>query len=70
MSIDAAIGPVRLLDLAQIYAMTGEQDAAINQLEKLLLMPGIVSAAWLRTDPVWNPLLQNPRFGKLVAEKK
>ncbi|HYQ86346.1 MAG TPA: protein kinase [Bacteroidota bacterium] len=69
-SKEAVIGPLRLQDLAQICVMAGDQDLAIDQLEKLLSMPSWVSRSLLRIDPAWKPLQNNARFQKLVAENK
>ena len=52
--------------LAKIYVMVGESDAAIDQLEFLLSVPGEMSIHLLRLDPAWNPLRDHPRFKKLV----
>ena len=59
-------GSFRLVDLAKIYAMTGEQEKAIDTLERLLSIPSEVSAALLKIDPTWTTLRSNPRFQKLV----
>jgi len=53
-------------DLARIYTMTGEYDSAISKLEYLLSIPGYLTPAWLRIDPVWDPLRNQVRFRKLV----
>jgi Flp pilus assembly protein TadD len=55
-------------DLAAIYAAVGEEDAAIDRLEKLLSRPSQVSVAMLRVDPRWKSLRGNPRFQKLLRE--
>ncbi len=60
-------GSFRLLDLAQIYVMTGEQEKSIDLLEKLLIVPCEVSPQSLRTDPAWKPLRNNKRFLSLIA---
>ncbi len=67
---DALRGSVRLRDLACIHAMTGNSDAAVDELERLLSIPSFNSRAMLRIDPEWTPLRSNPRFQKLVAEAK
>lgn len=61
-------GAFRLYDLARIYAMTGEQDKAVDALERLLSIPSETSAVWLKADPTWNSLRGNKRFQKLVNE--
>lgn len=59
-------GAFRLYDLARIYAMTDEQDKAIDALERLLSIPSETSTIWLKTDPTWNALRGNKRFQKLT----
>jgi len=67
ISRDAFKGYHHEWELARIYAMTGEHDRAISELEYLLSIPGNLTPAWLRMDPVWNPLRRYPRFQKLVG---
>jgi serine/threonine-protein kinase len=59
-------GLYRVEDLARIYVMVGEYDAAIDQLEFLLSVPGQLSIPLLRLDPAWNPLRDHPRFKRLL----
>jgi hypothetical protein len=54
-------------DLARIYTMVGEYDAAIDQLEALLAVPSPMSVPMLRIDPTWNPLRGHPWFQALLA---
>jgi len=63
-------GPSRVDDLARIYVMVGEFDAAIDQLEFLLSNPGWMSIPLLRLDPAWAPLRDHPRFKKLIESGK
>ena len=67
---DAWAGTFRVEDLACIYVMVGEFDAAIDQLEFLLARPGKMSIHLLRLDPAWDPLRNHPRFKKLVELKR
>jgi serine/threonine-protein kinase len=53
-------------DLARIYTMVGEYDAALDRLEYLVSIPGELTPAWLRIDPTWDPLRRHPRFQRLV----
>ena len=53
--------------LARIYVMGGQPDKAIDRLEALLAMPGMLSPARLRIDPNFAPLREHPRFKKLVG---
>jgi len=63
------VGSGLLGNLARIYVMVGEYDAAIDQLEYLVSIPSWISVPSLRVDPTWAPLRNHPRFKKLVAGK-
>jgi serine/threonine protein kinase/tetratricopeptide (TPR) repeat protein len=65
---EAYRGLYRVEDLAKIYVMVGEFDAAIDQLEFLLSHPGPTSIPLLRLDPAWGPLRDQPRFKRLLEE--
>jgi TolB-like protein len=67
MSRDAFFGTEVLAGLAEVYAITGNAGAAIDQLSVTLSVPSWISAGHLRADPTWAPLRRNPRFQKLVA---
>ena len=69
LSKEAMIVPLRMQDMALIYTMTGNQEAALSLLQQLVTMPTTLSAALLRLDPSWAPLRSNPGFQKLIAEK-
>ena len=66
ISKDAVYGPPRIYNLAVIYVMVGEYDAAIGQLELPLSIPSWVSVPLLRLDPTWDPLRDHPRFQALL----
>ena len=68
MSQDAFSGFIRERDMATIYVMTGEYEAAIDKLSYLLSIPGWLSVPSLKMDPVWNPLRNHPRFQALVDQ--
>ena len=65
---DAYIGPSRVEDLALVYLMVGEYDAALDQIEYLLSIPSWVSVSLLRLDPRYDPLRKLPRFQKLLQQ--
>jgi TolB-like protein/tRNA A-37 threonylcarbamoyl transferase component Bud32/Tfp pilus assembly protein PilF len=67
ISKDAIMGPELINYLAEIYMRCGEHEAAIDQLETLISLPGFyLSANILRLDPIWDPIRSNPRFKRLL----
>jgi tetratricopeptide (TPR) repeat protein len=64
---DSIGGATVIQDLAVIYAMTGEQDLALEQLKIAVQLPGYLSYGQLRLDPRWDPLRGDLRFEKIVA---
>ncbi|MEJ2719982.1 MAG: protein kinase [bacterium] len=66
VSKDAFIGPRRVEDLALIYTMVGEYEAALDTIEYMLSIPGYFSLGLLRLDPRWDPLRDHPRYRKLM----
>jgi TolB-like protein len=67
VSKDAYDGPLILQGLAQVYTWTGDHDRALDELQKLIGMPGYLSYGYLKTDPAWQPLHAGPRFQQLLA---
>jgi serine/threonine-protein kinase len=63
---DALIGPDRIEDLAVIYTIVGEYEAALDQIEYLLSIPCIFSVQVLRMDPRWDALRDHPRYSRIV----
>jgi len=63
-------GLVMVSDLARIYVMAGEFDAAIEKLESLLTKPGAMTKHLLLLDPAWDPIRTHPGFKKLVESGK
>jgi adenylate cyclase len=66
VSEDAYAGAALLDNLAHIYMMVGDYDAAIAELEALLAADAPVSVPWLLADPTWDPLRDHPRFESLI----
>jgi serine/threonine-protein kinase len=54
--------------LAVIYALTGEKDLAIQQIEATLQIPSTLSYGNLKLHPYWDGLRSDPRFEKIVAD--
>jgi TolB-like protein/Tfp pilus assembly protein PilF len=72
---DVVNGPFALEILARVAAQTGESDRAVAALQKLLSTPYFgaftttpLTPALLRLDPMFDPLRNDPRFQKLVAQ--
>ena len=62
-----------MTNLARIYALTGENDLALQQLEVLSKLPSSwfgISYGDLRLNPGWDSVRGNPRFEKLLQEAK
>jgi tetratricopeptide (TPR) repeat protein len=64
---DAAVGVFLITKLARIYALTGEKDLALEQLDIVSKLPYGPSYGELRLDPEWDSLRSDPRFEKIVA---
>jgi TolB-like protein/Flp pilus assembly protein TadD len=62
-------GPRVEENMADIYALLGDADDAIPILKRLLQIPygGAITPAFLRLDPIWDPIRNDHRFQKLVA---
>jgi tetratricopeptide (TPR) repeat protein len=63
-----------ILNLARIYTMVGEYDQAVNTINYLLQdqlnVPSFISINFLKLDPVWNPLLNNPLMKTLIKRSE
>jgi ATP/maltotriose-dependent transcriptional regulator MalT len=63
-----------MMNLARIYALTGEKDLALGQLEALMrLASGPISGpsyGELQLNPDWDTLRGDARFEKVVEESK
>jgi hypothetical protein len=74
---DAMDGPGAEENLALIQTTFGKNSPAISNLTQLLqthynswLYPKVITAAFLRLDPFWDPLRSDPAFQKLCEEKQ
>jgi TolB-like protein/predicted Zn-dependent protease len=67
VSKDAMISILLITNLARIYALTGEKDLALEQLDIVSKIPCGPSYGELRLDPEWDSLRGDPRFEKIVA---
>ena len=67
ISKDAISGVALAVNLAQIYAWTGEKDRVIEQISAVERVPNQLSYGFLKLHPYWDPLRGDPRFEKIVA---
>jgi tetratricopeptide (TPR) repeat protein len=70
LSRDALAGGNVLENKAIINALFGDTDEALDILEMLMGIPSFVTPGTLKTNPLLAPLHGNPRFERLVREKK
>ena len=63
---DALQGPAAQVALGQVQTIMGDHAAAITTLENSLKIPGGMTTALLRLDPVWDPLRGDTRFQALT----
>jgi serine/threonine protein kinase len=68
ISKDALIGPALSINLAVVYAWTDELNLAFQTLGSLTKMPAGISYGELKLEPYFDPLRNDPRFDKLLAE--
>jgi TolB-like protein/class 3 adenylate cyclase len=64
---DAMDGPSYIVNLATIYAWTGEKDLALEQLEIAAKIPSGITYGELKLYPQWDSLRGTPRFEKIVS---
>jgi hypothetical protein len=64
---DAVAGSALAVNLAQVYAWTGEKDLAIKQIAAVERAPSNLSYGLLKLHPYWDSLRGDPRFEEIVA---
>ena len=65
---DAFDGPEITEGVAEVQAIVGESDRAIEMLDGLLSRPSALTVQALRVNPIWDPLRNDPRFEDLLAK--
>ena len=60
----------RETNLAMIAARVGDEDLALEQLNRIIRLPSPLNYGGLKLFPWWDPLRGDPRFEKLVEEAK
>lgn len=68
ISKDAAYGLPFAEDLALIYLIIGDENAALDQIEMLFAIPSWMSADWLKMNPLYDRMIDNPRFQNLIRK--
>ena len=67
ISQDAVDGASLAVNLAHIYAWTGEKDLAIEQIAAIERVPNPLSYGLLKLHPYWDPLRGDPRFEEILS---
>jgi serine/threonine protein kinase/Tfp pilus assembly protein PilF len=67
---DSINGPALVIDLALVYAWTGERARALEQLQTVATIPNGVTYGDLRFNPCWDDLRGDARFDKIIAAAK
>ncbi|MEO5718952.1 MAG: tetratricopeptide repeat protein [Chthoniobacterales bacterium] len=69
---DAFLGTDNLASLAEMQAQTGAFAEALQNLRRLLSIPAgdTISIARLKSDPVWDPIRNDPGFKELLTGKE
>jgi TolB-like protein/Tfp pilus assembly protein PilF len=67
-SKDAFGGPEITGGVAEVHAILGDNDRAIEILDGLLSRPSAVTVQGLKINPIWDPLRNDPRFQALIEK--
>jgi tetratricopeptide (TPR) repeat protein len=70
LSRDAVSGAFILLWVAEVQANAGAPDRALGTLAQALSVPYGGGVEEIRLDPVFDPLRQDPRFQRLLDERR
>ena len=54
-------------DRARILVQAGAPESALDEIERLLAAPSMLTVHTLRLDPIWDPIREQPRFRTLLA---
>ncbi len=67
-SKDAFGGPEITAGVAEVYAILGQNDRAIEILDGLLSRPSAITVEGLKINPIWDSLRSDPRFQALLQK--
>ena len=65
---DAVDGANWMGSLAEVYILTGDGEAALQQLAKVVKLPNGITYGDLRLNPEWDPIRNDPRFQEILAQ--
>jgi TolB-like protein/class 3 adenylate cyclase/Flp pilus assembly protein TadD len=68
VSRDAVEAENVLQPVSRLYALIGDRDAAFRVLDTLASIPSFLSAAWVRLDPSYDSLRDDPRYDALLRK--
>ncbi len=60
--------PTILVDQAEVYCRLGDRDRAFEQLQGLANTPHGLTYSYLRLNPAWDSLRDDPRFAELLTK--
>ncbi len=52
--------------MAHIYAIVGEEDKALDELEYALSIPAMCTPQLIEADPIFKALVDTPRFREIA----
>lgn len=67
-SQDAFDAMFLVANLAETFIIFEQYDAAVEQLRHLMSIPGFVTPAYFRTDPLWRPLHDSRDFKMMISD--
>lgn len=70
VSKDALNGPDHIYRLAEVYALSGESDLALDVLEDLLSYPNTTTVWRIKLNPLFDSLRDHPRYLRLLADNQ
>ena len=70
VSVDAVVGADLLPQAAEVHAMVGERERALEEIARALALPNGGHAHELRLSPGLRSLRDDPRFQKLMADHR
>ena len=67
LSGNALDAPAQMVVLAEVYAQTGEREAALQQLAAAVQLPAGPDYGRLKFEPVWDDIRTDPKFQEILS---